>query len=331
MSNGMAVLIGAVIDFEYDTGARLSNRSNAPRRFEGEASESGSTADREGTYVTEEETIVASSPPVALSGHGSREETDGDGVLGLGDDNDRPDKGYEGLEDDESQAHDSLTEPPGLVGHELEKSCEREVEQLRSEIQGHGVEGSDARNGVEGGDVAAVFRGEMKAAQLERLLESWQGRCSICMIRGQDDSGHGSWKECGKGEMRRAVEDRWRMLGQVRCQFSACAQCHAPQAVCETWEAQTKGGRRRYRRKGGVQCQFPTVLRDMAAGLWAAADGGSGVGEWLEGELEAGRRHGGGEGDRRAGVMAWFGRRFVEGEMEVSGLCRMVWRFGPVV
>lgn len=255
------------------------------------------------------------------------------------------------------------------IGADLEEECEREFNEavgkaavgvgiagkavvgvgvVEKGVVGIGVAGKEAEDdevednkvdGVTAQIQAIQRRGRMKivqgyiqAEEFEALLRQWQGRCSICIASGTEEGGHNRWRECRAGSRLKAVEKCWDALGGVRYRYSGCFKCHAPQSICESWVATggSKSGRF-VKRQGGMKCQFKDVVRDVGAAIWGVGSTGR-VKAWLSDQIEQGLINV--EADKenrgREAEVEWFGRRFVEGGIEVSGLCKMIWEFGQL-
>lgn len=182
----------------------------------------------------------------------------------------------------------------------------------------------DASSVLERAYPGDIDRGALERDVFKSLLLTWQGRCSICLVSGADARGH-QWRDCPRTEAKARMTELCATIGRLRYEYSACFRCHAPQAMCESWRRRPVGNRARYDRVVGASCQFMNVVQDMGAAIWAV-QGEHGVHAWVEQQMAtSGKAYESG----LPGVWDWCRAQFIEDGIEVSGLCRVLWQFGP--
>lgn len=309
VSNGMAVLIRAIVGASTDEGSALSQAMSV-------AAGSPEVEELPSSPPLQEYTRQTGVEEVASEG-----EEEGDGFIDLLSDWTEP--------EESSAEHDEL----GFIGADIEEACQSELKGVGSSSDSGEESGEELWNGVEGSGKARsgasqqrgssdLSYGELQCEEFEAQLRTWQNQCSICLVGGLDGRGH-TWRECKHTKARERVASQRAWLGQVRYRYSACSRCHAPQAVCRMWQGQRSGGRWRFARAVGRQCQFKEVVLDVGTAIWVGRE--SEVRGWIAEQRGGSEALRGGE----AGVLDWFGQQFVAGGFEVSGLCRVIWQFGP--
>jgi RecQ family ATP-dependent DNA helicase len=99
---------------------------------------------------------------------------------------------------------------------------------------------------------------------LERQLAWWVNRCGVCEGAGDIDSGH-DIRQCRRADGISIAEMVRQVDKEIRYeQYAACYGCGVPQAVCNTWEDNEKGG---YRKVQGRACQYRGVLTGSIYGI----------------------------------------------------------------
>ncbi|KAF2158359.1 hypothetical protein M409DRAFT_61729, partial [Zasmidium cellare ATCC 36951] len=297
VSNGMAVLVRAIVEAHAVEPSQVSqavlSRTGSPEVGELPSSPPLQASTR--LIDVEEEAAFAS---------------EGDGLIELL--SDWADQG------DGSVEHDGL----GFVGADIEEACQSELKEMDASSEAGEEVDHRADIAIESTSVAlqprrdsSVEYGELQPEQFKGLLQAWRGQCSICLVRGLDGRRH-PWRSCSYVEARGGMDSRRSLLGQVRYRYSACFQCHAPQALCDMWQGQRIGRQWRFKRVHGAQCQFEDVVKDMGAAIWAVRGGE--IQGWIAQQADGPAALRTGE----KGVLEWFGGQFIAGGIEVSGLYR---------
>jgi hypothetical protein len=109
--------------------------------------------------------------------------------------------------------------------------------------------------------------------------------------------------------------------------FSGCFICLVPQAICHSWEEFSSGGRQGYRRRGDGDCQFRGVILNAVSAAIGVGDIGK-IREFIS--IEAGKMGIQGEdGEDWFRVWKrWMGSKVRVGDVETSGLGRLLYEFG---
>lgn len=166
---------------------------------------------------------------------------------------------------------------------------------------------------------------QVSVEQLDAILQHWKGRCSICVVHGEEQ-GHRSWREC-PSPMHERVEKIWQAIRTVHFQaHSGCFWCKAPQAVCHQWENVSHSGPMRFKKRPGQECQFRGVMQDVIAAIVAVGE--DIVMPWIQDEASKAGITPNKDGEEWDVCKEYLGHKVVMNHIEMSGLCRVLWEFG---
>ena len=169
-----------------------------------------------------------------------------------------------------------------------------------------------------------------KLERVERHLQRWVSRCTICMaVDGQAEEHE--WKACpmASEEQIATMETSWRNMHGVKWEaFAKCNYCFTPQAICNKWveDPSTQGG---YQSLGGRGvCQFDRVLPQAVAAVLAFRE--VLCRPWLEQQMQQSRIIYGSVEERQR---KWLGLRMQMGQRNASGMCKLLyaWEEGFMV
>jgi len=181
---------------------------------------------------------------------------------------------------------------------------------------------------------AQVCHENQTAWDLERQLDKWMGKCTLCYIRQQQGqhigTDHGddrhSLQEC-RDALRENVHQAVQMLKSIQFErFAGCYECGVAQRICTRW---SENGDQRFARIENGICQYKGIVREVVAAMMVAGPlevvdksihqkmKALGIwgpeGEWGSEDIKAAKTR----------MLQWFGRRIKWGLMESSILLQV--------
>jgi superfamily II DNA or RNA helicase len=150
------------------------------------------------------------------------------------------------------------------VEEDVEEEVGRGVIDEREEEQRKFQQQERKRRGPREELIQARQQEYIEVEWLRRQLQRWAGRCGICEVIGEGNSGH-DLRQCWRIESQEAREMVKIVEETIKFDnWSGCFWCGVPQVICNRWEDDGKG---RHRRVRGGGCQYTGTLVAGVVGL----------------------------------------------------------------